>query len=100
MVHGLDTELHQAFIAMHSILDAAAKMIPPSVAQLVLEARVPLALICQQSCTRKVASLEVCKVLKQVNVVAHRYVHEHLRRILKHCDHHINITTTNAMSVL
>lgn len=93
MVHGLDTELHQAFVAMHSILDSATKMIPPAVGELVLEARVPLALIRQQCRAREVASLEVCKVLEQVDVVAHRYVHEHLRRVLKHCRHHQKHTT-------
>lgn len=92
MVHGLDRKLHQAFIAMQPILDAATKIIPASVGELVLEARVPLALVCQQSRTRKVTSLEVRQVLKQVNIVAHRYVHEHLRRVLKHCHHNINIT--------
>lgn len=98
MVHGLDTELHQAFTAMHSVLDAAPKIIPCSVDELVLEARVPLALPCQQRRTHKVAGLEMHKVLEQVHIVAHRHVHEHLGRVLKHC--HRNVTTTNALLVL
>lgn len=101
MVDSLDTKLHQSFIAMQSVLDAATKIIPRSLGELVLEAWVPLALTCQQSRPCEVASLEMREVLKQVNIVAHRHVHDHLRRVLKHCHRNITTyTTTNALLVL